>query len=350
MQINNFLIENPNIFSYFLYKTTVNCDNIIALLDSNIEINKIQKELSFFLPSQNIIKIYEWNTDFFALESPGINLQTTKIQNIDNLNLKNSIILCTPRSFLQKNMNKDTIDNYKFDINIQDGVEFNSLLKKLKNNNYQEVVSFLNNGEFLLNNNFIEIFQDQNNYYRILFSTKIEQILKIDFDNNQTLTNNIKKITILPITETLDAAEINFQNNFISKFRTKYNEENCLAKEYYLPLYYEDTSSISEIINEDFLIVNLNSTLENLKNTEEKIEIQNQKYKDDNFLLLATKDLYNMNFRKTIDKYNIINLYSKENAPKDSKSLNINNIPNFYKDSKINKKTSLKLLKDYFEE
>ena len=232
---------------------------------------KLKEEMSWFYPDLRINHLPDWETLPYDQISPHPELTSERLlalyqmsQNEFDINLlpiTTALHFLPPRSYVEK---------FSFDFSVHQEVDIGAFKNRLIENGYFNVDKVLSPGEFAIRGSIIDIYPMGSIVpYRIdFFGNEIDSIRTFDVDTQRGLYPT-KKIKLLP------AREFPIDPDGISKFRENYRDkfEGDLSKskpyksiskgtpfagiEWYLPLFFEKTSTIFDYINPNDITLQL---------------------------------------------------------------------------------------------
>ena len=245
---------------------------IIYLTEDRETAEGIKNKLSLFEPKINSFFIPAWDTMPYDSSSPNKEIQSKRINVINNLfkgnlNNENFIIITTVNAILQKIPNKQTYKSKIFKLENKKNLDIEELKVFLTNTGYSRIPTVREQGEYSIRGGIIDIYPS--NYklpIRIdTFGDYIEKIKTFD-PLTQISKNSINTLEIYPSSELpLDQDSIKlFKKNYKNLFglnnknnifyQSIINKKIMRGSEQWLPLFFNNMISIFDIIS-DYMIV-----------------------------------------------------------------------------------------------
>lgn len=283
----------------------------------------LEQDLSYLLGSDNVIFFPDWETLPYDTFSPYQDIVSKRLEILSRLpSLQNKVIITTVATSMVKLAPSSFIVRETLFLNKGEILDLNSFRTKLADAGYISVRQVLEHGEFSIRGSIIDIFpMGSNQPYRIdLFDNEVDSISIFDLETQRSL-KKIDKISLLPAHEfPIDDVAINtFRKNYREVFMpsdiTKHNIYQQISHkqipagiEYYLPLFFEQTSSIFEYLPQNSIVV----TLDNIQSVadefyEDVLARANRYTSNPDHPSLPAKDLF-------IPATDIFNFISKFNS------------------------------------
>ncbi|MFT2090976.1 transcription-repair coupling factor [Paraglaciecola sp. 2405UD69-4] len=232
---------------------------------------KLEKELDYFLLNQSInVQLFpDWETLPYDNFSPHQDIVSQRLEALYQLTQHERSIFIVPLNTLIMRMAPvDYIGKYLLILKVQqtlDIVEFRSGLERA---GYLHVNQVMNHSEFSIRGSIIDLFPMGSSHpYRIdLFDDEVDSIRHFDPDTQRS-GDKVDEIRLLPAREfpTDKAATLLFRQQYLTKFDANNSKESIYYQvgkglmpggiEYYLPLFFEKTSSLFEYLNKDTTIL-----------------------------------------------------------------------------------------------
>ncbi|AFZ82567.1 transcription-repair coupling factor [Candidatus Kinetoplastidibacterium crithidiae] len=312
-----------NIKQYYKYP-------IIIVTHNSLESQQIAGEIGVLYSKLRVFNMPDWETLPYDIFSPNQSLISERLKTLYELLNNNIDVLVIPINAVINYISPiDFIASYSFIYKKDDFINEENLLNQFKIANYKQVSQVADFGEFCIRGSIIDIFpMGSSTAYRLdLLDNKIESIRTFNIET-QCSTGYIESIEVLPGKEfPVDEKSINY---FRSKFReyfegdpSKYSIYKNISKsnifpgiEYYLPLFFEEKTTIFDYLQKESLFI----TLENINETIEQFSRDTQdRY---NFLkhdierpILKPEDLFldQENFYKKINNFKHLSINLKQN-------------------------------------
>jgi len=238
---------------------------------SVFEAIKLKEEISWFYPTLKINLLPDWETLPFDQISPHPDLTSERLLTLYQMTQREFDINLLPISTVLHRMPpRAYIEQYSFQFQKGDIVNINSFKERLISNGYLHVEKVMNPGEYAMRGGIVDLFPMGSIVpYRIdFFDTEIDSMRTFDVDSQRSLYP-VNEIKLLP------AKECPLDENGITSFRQNYREKfegdpskskiyQSISKgipfagmEWYLPLFYETTSTIFDYLDPTDIIVKL---------------------------------------------------------------------------------------------
>ena len=285
--------------------------NPLLVITPDITTNaKLEQELKFYLSNASdtpVIGFPDWETlpyDHFSPHEDIISQRLLALHQIPKL--KTGIVLVTATTLMHRLSPKNYIEPNSFILEIDEILDFDQLRNKLDTHGYICVSKVMAHGEFAIRGSIIDIFPiGSKTPFRIdLFDTKVDTIRTFDPDTQRS-SDKIDKIQILP------AKEHPLTDEAISKFRQAWRErfsgnplncpmyqstingENHPGVEYYLPLFFDTTTTLFEYLPTNSTIIRIGDSEKTIKNFWEEINERYEQLRHDHTRpLLAPVELF----------------------------------------------------------
>lgn len=231
---------------------------LVITNDTN-QANRLYDEVRFFnAGTQEILSFPDWETLPYDTFSPHQDIISERISTLNRLpNLKRGILIVPLSTLMHRTAPADFIAGNCFDLKLGESINIDVLRKQLSDAGYHAVDTVLEHGEFALRGSIIDLFPTGSELpYRIeLFDDEIETLRTFDTET-QISIEKIDHINLLP------AKEFPFDSRAISGFKSRWREQfdvdyrQCPVYtnindglvspgiEYYLPLFFDECSSL----------------------------------------------------------------------------------------------------------
>lgn len=254
--------------------TKVNTPIIIFVINQ-VEAKRLTREIHNFNPNIHIKYFEDWETLPYETFSPSKNIVSNRLNTLYLLmNNDINVLIISITTAIQRICPPNFISKYTFYFKVKNKLNEGKLKSQFLIANYRNVKKVTEKGEFSIRGSVIDIFPMGSSLpYRIdLFDDVIDSIYTFDVNTQRSL-NKLNEINILP------GNEFTLSDESISYFRTRFRQEfdwnisktipyrSITEKkmfpgiEYYLPLFFENTASIFDYINEKSLCI-INEDLE----------------------------------------------------------------------------------------
>ena len=225
--------------------------------------DEIRKALNFFNSSLEILEFSSWEVLAFDHFSPHPDIVSSRLKTLARLStLKSGIVITTLETMSQRLCPTDYIDKYSLNLIKGQTLEIETFITKLIKIGYRRVATVMEQGEFSIKGALIDLYPMGTKLpYRIdLFDNEIDSIRTFDA-NSQRSIEVINSIYLLPAREFASDHESisTFKSNYLSEFGNTngfiYDEVNegrfPGGIEFYLPLFFEQTSSLFDFFNNE---------------------------------------------------------------------------------------------------
>ncbi len=233
--------------------------------------NTLEQELSFFLGEEGpeILSLPDWETLPYDVFSPLPELVSQRLRTLHHLrSLQRGILIVPVSTLLQRLLPRSYLDAHTFILKTGDECELEVMRRQLERNGYECVSQVVAHGEFAVRGSLLDLFpMGATAPYRVdLLDTQVDSIRTFDPETQRTL-ERIETIELLPAREfPMDEAGI---SRFRGAFRTQFQgdpQRSLIYKEvssgnsvggleYYLPLFFDGTSSLFDFLPEQLLIL-----------------------------------------------------------------------------------------------
>ena len=324
---------------------------VLVISNDPTHTDKFAREVTFFNPNTTFLPFFDWETLPYDSFSPSRDIVSQRIETLYKLstNLPNqgitSIALSTA---LYRICPKDFIAKHSFFLKTGDKLDLPNFKTILVDWGYAHSSQVNSHGEFSVKGSIIDIYPMGSEMpFRIdLFDDEVDSIRTFDPETQKTIAK-IPNINLLPAHEFPFSAEAikTFRNNWRSTFAGNPTHSSIYESisdqtipagiEYYLPLFFEQMSSIFDYLPANCLILLINTsklTLEQQIN--EFNHSVNQRFNNYNVdsrnpllspekLFLRTDEFFN-----NLNRFNILELttYSPEQIKDWYKELDIRSI------------------------
>ncbi|MBH98055.1 MAG: transcription-repair coupling factor [Rhodospirillaceae bacterium] len=231
--------------------------------------DRLKRELDFFWPDNKSKHFVDYETLPYDTFSPPQNLLSERLSTLYQLNTGDrQFVIANAQTLLTKLPPPEYVSTHSMVLATGEELDGIAFRKRLIDNGYLHVEQVFDPGDFAVRGSLIDIYPTGSDHpVRIdLFGDEIEK-LRIFDPHSQLSTDVVEKIQILP------AKEFPFNSSSIRKFRTRYRQQipgdpglSTIYKdisdarlpagiEYYLPLFFDSTSSLIDYLHEDTLII-----------------------------------------------------------------------------------------------
>lgn len=253
----------------------------VVLLPDASSVLPLRKELEFFLSGKFPVKtLPDWETLPYDYFSPHQDIISERLETLYQIpRLKKGILLLPVASALQKLPQRSFIEQHCLRIRAGDSLDIENFKNQLVENGYVHLKTVISHGEFAIRGSIIDLFpMGVIDPIRIeLFDDEIESLRYFDSESQLT-KEKIKEVNLLP------ANEYPTDETAISKFRQRWRNQfdvdikNCSVYrdvsngifpagiEYYLPLFYDELSTLFDFLpKENTILVEAENILDAAK-------------------------------------------------------------------------------------
>lgn len=257
-------------------------EQFIVLITSDMPgAQKLKHELSFFLtasPELEILTLPDWETLAYDQFSPHQDIISERLATLYHLpRLKKGILIVPLNTLMHRLMPLDYINNNTLFLNTGMLLDMAEFRRELEKSGYRCVDNVYEHGEFAVRGSIIDLFPMGSELpYRIdLFDDEIETIKHFDLETQRSISHS-DSINMMP------AREFPMDKQAIEFFREQYRDVFCQQKpgennleltesiiynnigqgisppgiEYYLPLFFQQTTSLFDYLPNESIIVN----------------------------------------------------------------------------------------------
>ena len=248
-------------------------DGFILIVTSDMnQANKLEHELKFFMsgnPEISILSFPDWETLPYDLFSPHEDIVSQRLETLSRLpDYSHGILIVPVTTLMQRLPPLKYIQSTTLIINANDTLVSDKLREQLNQSGYRYVSQVMEHGEYTIRGSIIDLFpMGATHPYRIdLFDEEIDSIRTFDPETQRTITA-VEQIRLLP------AYEFPINNESISQFRQRYRQRfegdpqrsqiyrevsdgNVIGGlEYYLPLFFDQTRTLTDYLPEKTILV-----------------------------------------------------------------------------------------------
>lgn len=232
---------------------------------------KLESEISFFAAEQDlqILAFPDWETLAYDNFSPHQDIISTRLTTLQQLPLiKQGVIVVPVSTFMHRLVPYDFLVANTLLLSRGQSIDIDRLRSQLVEAGYNAVESVFSHGEFAFRGSIIDLYPMGSEHpYRIdLFDDEIDSLRTFDPESQRSI-EQIDQIKLLP------AREFPLTKEAIALFKTKWREsfdvtpKNCpiyqdvsngfapAGIEYYLPFFFEHTSTLFDYLPDDSLII-----------------------------------------------------------------------------------------------
>ena len=231
----------------------------------------LSEEVRFYLedPATPILSFPDWETLPYDVFSPLPELVSQRLLTLHRLRrLSRGVIVVPVGTLMQRLLPADFLDTNSLLLNVGDDLDLDAFRQRLETAGYQFVSQVMTHGEFAVRGSLIDLFPMGSDVpYRIdLFDREVDSIRVFDPETQRT-SEKIDRISMLP------AREFPVDEASIARFRKAYREKiegdpqrSLIYRgvseaqfpggiEYYLPLFFEQTTTLFDYIAADSIVI-----------------------------------------------------------------------------------------------
>ncbi len=246
---------------------------LLVLIEDSPSAIKLEKELAFFLRNQKVhVQLFpDWETLPYDGFSPHQDIVSQRLETLYLLSKKQPGIFIIPiNTILQRLAPVDYVGQHLMYLKVGETINTDEFKRKLEKSGYLHVSQVMTHSEFSVRGSIIDLFpMGSDQPFRIdLFDDEIDSIRYFDPDTQRGLEET-KEIRLLPAREfpTDKDAITGFRERYLDKFERSNtaDKESIFYQvskgtmpsgiEYYLPLFFEKTSTLFDYLNDDALML-----------------------------------------------------------------------------------------------
>lgn len=242
----------------------------LVICNDTTSANRLQDEVAFFSTAhQQVLSFPDWETLPYDNFSPHQDIISERISTLNKLpGLKTGILIIPLSTLMHRTAPASYIAANCFDLKIGETINPDQLRKQLADAGYHAVDTVLEHGEFAIRGSIIDLFPTGSEYpFRIeLFDDEIETLRSFDPESQRSI-DKMNAINLLP------AKEFPFDSRAIRDFKSRWREQfdvdyrQCPVYtnvsegltspgiEYYLPLFFDECSSIFNALPDNTQII-----------------------------------------------------------------------------------------------
>ncbi|MFK7794273.1 MAG: transcription-repair coupling factor [Gammaproteobacteria bacterium] len=243
---------------------------VVVLTADSLSSTVTYNETKFFNQNNtDFLSFPEWETLPYDIFSPHEDIVSDRITTLHRLpQLTHGVLVLPISTCMQRVAPKNFISEISLHIKIGDILELDDLRRSLASAGYHHVSQVVTRGEFTIRGSIVDFFPMGSNHpYRLeFFDNEVETIRTFD-PEKQTSLIKLTEISLLP------AHEFPSDQQAIKEFRRRYREKiegdpnkSIIYKEvsngnfppgieYYLPLFFDKTSTLFDYLPENTLFV-----------------------------------------------------------------------------------------------
>ncbi|WP_133010524.1 transcription-repair coupling factor [Marinomonas flavescens] len=247
---------------------------IVCITNTISELNELEDELSFLSDNkQTVLRFSDWETLPYDAFSPHQDIISQRLETLAQLSeCSTPIVLTTVASCLIRLCPKQHLIAQRFHVKEGQNLPLEKLSKKLTEAGYLNVDNVHEHGEYSIRGALMDVFpMGASNPIRIdWFDNEIETIRFFDTETQRS-TDKVKEINMLPAKEFPTSAQ--GIQKFRQAFRERFDTDPLSSPiyqdissgiipsgiEYYLPLFFDQTSTFFDYLDSQTLIIRMDS-------------------------------------------------------------------------------------------
>ncbi len=232
---------------------------------------RLEQELSFFAPDLPVLHFPDWETLPYDLFSPHQDIISQRIASLYRLpELSHGVLVVPITTALHRLAPTQFLLGSSLVLDIGQKLDVEQMRTRLEASGYRCVDTVYEHGEFAVRGALIDLFPMGSKLpYRIdLFDDEIETLRTFDPENQRSI-DKVQSIRLLP------AKEFPLQKDAVTRFKARFRERfdvdfrRCpifqdlssgitpAGIEYYLPLFFEETSTLFDYLPQDTQVFSL---------------------------------------------------------------------------------------------
>lgn len=246
---------------------------LVVITASLNNANRLLEELQFYQSGLNsdfkFLSFPDWETLPYDQFSPYQDIISDRLSTLSQLpGISNGILTVPIATVMHRLMPKSYLGAYSLNLAVGRDIQIDTFREELSDSGYRFVSQVMEHGDVAIRGSIIDIFpMGSREPYRLdLFDQTVDSIRIFD-PETQRSKDQINEIRVLPARETalLEENITRFRSGWRSRFEG--NPANCpvykdvsggiapAGIEYYLPLFYEETSSLLDYVSSESIIV-----------------------------------------------------------------------------------------------
>jgi len=258
-----------------LASCTQEYDGFLLVVTSDMQqANRLEHELKFFLSGKqgiSILSFPDWETLPYDLFSPHEDIVSKRLQTLSRLpHFQRGILIVPVATLMQRLAPPEYVQSSSVLLEVNDKLPPQQFRQQLENAGYRYVSQVMEHGEYTVRGSLLDMFpMGSDQPFRIdLFDDVIESIRSFDPETQRTISNT-NKIQILPAYEfpLHEEAVTQFRKNYRKRFegdpqksaiyRDVSDGHASGGLEYYLPLFFQETRSLTDYLPQNTLYISL---------------------------------------------------------------------------------------------
>jgi len=245
---------------------------LVVVTADLISAQRLTEELKFYRSNESkfpILSFPDWETLPYDLFSPYQDIISQRLATLVEIQSISTGILVVPiNTVMHRLVPDDYLSKHSLVLKAGQSLSIEGFRSKLQSNGYRIVSQVSEHGDVAIRGSLLDIFpMGTNEPYRIdLFDDEIDSIRIFDPESQRSL-NKIEGIRLLPAREVAmnDEYVARFRQNWRSRFEGNPNNSPIYRDvsegiapagiEYYLPLFFEETYSLFDHLQEECLLI-----------------------------------------------------------------------------------------------
>ena len=269
---------------------------IVAVTDSTHSAQQLQRELRFFIAGElPAMTLPDWETLPYDVFSPHQDIVSERIASLYRLpQTRRGILIVPVATLMQRLAPVEHLGGHSLLLAVGDSFDLDGMRSRLDRAGYRCVSEVLERGEFAVRGSLIDLFPMGSRMpYRIdLFDDEVDSIRTFDPETQRTI-EKVERIELLP------AREFPTTEDDITRFRKAYRatfegdpSRSLIYREvsagnlpngieYYLPLFFEQTSTLFDYLPDDALVIRLGDLNQASERVWEQVETRYEQRRHD---------------------------------------------------------------------
>ena len=245
---------------------------IVIMTGDSLSASRLTEELRFYLDESktfSLLSFPDWETLPYDMFSPYQDIISERLATLTTLpTLKEGILIVPVTTLMHRLMPKEFLLSHSLILKKGQQLDVDAFRKQLNESGYTFVTQVIEHGDVAVRGSLIDLYpMGATQPYRIdLFDDEIDSIRIFDTDTQRSLYK-VEEIRILPAREVLliDEGIACFRSSWRSRFEG--NPNRCpvyrdvsqgfapAGIEYYLPLFYKDTSTLFDYLPDNCITI-----------------------------------------------------------------------------------------------
>ena len=313
---------------------------VVVLTPDSLSCSQIFNEVQFFHENNaEFINFPEWETLPYDIFSPHEDIISDRISSLQKLpEFKHGLLVLPITTCMQRIPPKEFIQQFSLNLKCGDEIALDHLRKVLANAGYHHVSQVVARGEFTSRGSIVDFFpMGAERPFRLeFFGDEIETMRTFD-PEKQTSVDKVEQLKILP------AREFPSDEEAIKEFRRRYRaaiagdpNKSIIYREvsngnfppgieYYLPLFFDQTTTLFTYFPNNTLFILIDNAIEVAEEFETDLYVRyEQRRHDVERPILPPKEIYISADEISSNIDNFLRIQLDRNKIQDSKSQSIN--------------------------